>query len=194
LRTNVYLHGIAASHWVAISTLATLAFPGAWWFPETPADRSTTSPTSGPEPADAAYSTVVAAPSTTCLNVWLAVKRITRLAAEYRKNTATFHASSHQRLPVSRPCPPWQFPSAARPHQRRGSAGGGLAGGPAYPPAQRAGLQAPQAGGRQPWSSMVRCGWRTMAAPRRCSPGRPRPGTLWMGIAAVRCVSSMITS
>jgi len=48
LRTNVYLHGIAASHWVAIGTLATLAFPGAWWFLETPADRSTTSPTSGP--------------------------------------------------------------------------------------------------------------------------------------------------
>ena len=33
------LYGIVASHWVAIGTLATLAFPGAllvaWWFPET---------------------------------------------------------------------------------------------------------------------------------------------------------------
>ena len=50
-------------------------------------ERWTTLPPSGPEPAvarrqpaRAAYSTAVAAPSTTCLNVWLGVKRTTRRA------------------------------------------------------------------------------------------------------------------
>jgi hypothetical protein len=50
------------------------------------------------------------------------------MGTAYRKNKATFHASPNQRLPVSRPCPPWQFSSAAPPRQRLVNAGGGQAG------------------------------------------------------------------
>jgi hypothetical protein len=41
-----------------------------------------------------------------------------------------FTRAPHQRLPVSRPCPPWKFPLATPPRQRLVSAGGGLAGRP----------------------------------------------------------------
>src|SRR5262249_24936577 len=45
-------------------------------------------------------------------------------------------------FPISRPCPPWKFPSAAPPRPRLVSSGGGRAPPPAVPPAPRAGPQA----------------------------------------------------
>ena len=92
LLLEALLYGVVASHWVAIGALATLALPGALpRGPVFPRDgwpdagrhrpRAGLSRTARPQRAQAAYSTAVAAPSTTCFNVWLAVKRTTRRAA-----------------------------------------------------------------------------------------------------------------